>query len=421
MNLLTDGSALLPIISEMEVSGMPASRSHFQSLLRRLDTECSRIRTRISNTYYGGRPFNPKADADVRSLILKLSLQPLKRTKKTRMLSMAADSIGYLQYEHEVIRWIFEWRERQHIRDSFCKKLLTYFDPDGPDIQYIHPRLKPMTVHTRRLAGEDPNPLNIPARSALGLEVRNGFQCEEGEVFGAWDFSQIELRVAAHVSGDEAMCRVYEEGGDIHRLTAAVSFGVSEEEVTKKQRTAAKTLNFGPLYGQGPEGMLGELWEQGQTHWTLAEVKAAFKAREEAYPGMKEYERRVETRVKKTGWVEDMWGMRRYLPGALHPDRHVRSEAIRMAVNHTIQGGAQGLLQKSMLHLRGKIRELQDQGARVCWCLQLHDEIILRFDPELWETMDGMVRDAMINHCGAELSIPAEVDGNMSSCWGDLK
>jgi len=234
----------------------------------------------------------------------------------------------------------------------------------------------------------------------------------------------IEMRVMASESGDTRMCGVFQAGGDIHDETAMRIFGISEEEIDKaKHRVPAKRTGFGINYGQGPEGLRVQLWKLGLTNWTRPRCAKMIQGYLATYPGIAAY-------IKETGRelardpqaeVRDCWGMPRYLPGIWSKDKGVAAEAARIAVSHKIQGGAQGMVQRSMSWLRDRVWALQDDGANVSWCLQIHDELLLRFDRELWETMDALVMEALTQHCGIELAVPVTADGASAETWADLK
>ena len=418
MSLTETGHALLPVFSEMQRSGMPAHRPYFENLRDEMTDEMARIGSRISHRYFGDRPFNPKSPKHVGALLRRRGLEPLKRTAKG-MPSTGKDSIEYLRYEDPAIEAVFDWRERQHVRDSFCKPILARIPPEE-EIYPVRCQIKPTRTATRRLAASEPNLLNIPTRTALGRRVREGFRCVEGEVFGAWDLSQIELRVAAHVSQDEVLCRYFQEGRDVHTETAAQLFGVDVEAVTKEQRYMAKTAGFGRLYGQGAHGMRILLWKEGLVDWTEKQCAKLIRGWLEIHSGIAEYMEGVERRATEMGYVEDLFGMRRYLPGIWSPDRGVRAEAARIAVNHTIQGTAQGMIQSSMVWLREPISDLQEAGWDICWALQIHDELMFRFPPQLWEMLDELITEALTRHCGIRLRVPVEVGGIMAQTWAGL-
>jgi len=416
--LMKEGMEVLPVFSEMQTNGMPVDRDYFAELYAEMDGRMQEIAAYISHTYYGGKPFNPKSPKQVGALLRRRGLKPMKRTA-TGQMSTSKDSIEHLRYTDGAIAKVFEWRAHQHVRDSFCKPVLERTYP-GP-FNTIRSTLKVTRTATRRLAATDPNLLNIPIRSDLGLRVRQGYVCPPGEVFGGWDLSQIEMRFMAHESQDEFLCRLFEQGRDIHSEIASAIFGIPLEDVDDRlHRRPAKDTGFGIIYGISASGLQTYLRKQG-IYWSLGKCSQMIRKWLDLHKGVDLYCKQVVKETQKTGMVRDHWGMIRYLPGIWSEDSHVRSEAERIAVSHKIQGGAQGMIQHSMTYLKPKIWEMQDRGLNVHWCLQMHDEVILRFDEDLWEELNELVLEALIWHCGISLSVPVEAEGHRSSTWAGLK
>lgn len=425
-SLMSEGMEVVPMFSEMQANGFPCSRSHFEKLSEQMTEEMEAIQTRISNRYFGRRPFNPGSSKHVATLMRRRGLQGAKRTS-TGEMSTGKQSIEHLRFSDDAISDVFEWRERQHIRDSFCQPVLDRVPPDR-DQYTIRCRLKVTRTATRRLASTDPNLLAIPIRKDLGRRIRDGyrFPSEGTEVFGAWDLSQIEMRVAAHESRDKLLCKLFHEDRDIHGEVAALIFGLPLDEVMSKEgkmkyRLPAKNAGFGILYGIGGGGLLTQLRMQGQMQWDEQSCEKLIREWLKVYRGVADYIRATQEEVAGTGVVRDRWGMIRYIPGITSTDPKVAAEAGRIAVSHRIQGGAQGMIQKSMSWLRPHIREMQDAGMRVRPRLQIHDEIILSFDEEWWDLMDGLVIEALTEHCGVTLRVPVKAEGHMSKSWGELK
>lgn len=420
-HLMSEGMEVLPIFEEMQSTGMPASRSYFENLRARMNDETAVLQSQLSSRYYGGRPFNPKSPKHVATLLRRRGLAGTKTTS-TGAVSTSKDSIEYLKYDDPAIKLVFEWRERQHVRDSYCAPILARLGRSGTDIAPVRCRLKTTRVATRRLASTDPNLLAIPSRTAVGKLVRDGFICPPGYVLGAWDLSQIEMRYMAHVSRDPLLCERFINNADIHSETAATIFGVPLAEVDKTtQRTPAKTAGFGIIYGTSGAGLLTQLQKLGLTGWTEASCDDLIERWLDVYAGVRAYMEAVKTEVYRTGIVRDHWGMVRHLPGIWHDNRSIAMESGRAAVSHTVQGGAQGMIQRSMAWLRPQIRDLQRAGADVRWALQIHDELVLMFTPDLWPVLDGLVREGLTRHSGVELCVPVDADGHMSDNWGGLK
>lgn len=401
---------------------MPASRARFQQLYDDMEAATQEIGRRVSREFYDGEPFNPGSSDQCAKLLRKRGLKATRKTK-TGKVSTDKKSIEYLRFEDSAFAMVFDWREHRHIRDSFCAPVLDII-PEDVDLMPVRCDIKVTRTATRRLASANPNLLAIPVRTDIGRRVRDCYVCPDGMVLGAWDFSQIEARFMAHESRDKLLCRLFIEERDIHTETASHIFGIPLHDVDKmKHRLPAKNTLFGIIYGIGGPGLRVQLWKLGLTTWTDESCQDMIDEFLKLYPGVARYieEQTERVRRQKRSEVRDHWGMPRYLPAIWCRDRKLAAEAGRQAVSHRIQGGAQGMLQEAMRHLRPQIRELRDSGIPIKWRLQVHDEIILSFPPHLWPVIDPMVRDAMVNHCGIRLRVPVVAEGHMSQSWGGLK
>lgn len=422
--LMDDGMDLLPVFEEMQDTGMHATRRYFTALYDDLSLEMERLGARLSHECYGGKPFNPGSGDQVAALMRRRGLRGEERTS-TGKVSTAKKSIEHLKDVDKAIGYIMEWRERQKVRDAFCKPVLSHIPPDISDDELypIRCRIKVTRVQTRRLAAADPNMLAFPAEGELAKRIRSGFVAPPGQLFGAWDLSQIELRYLAHTSQDAKLCKRFCDGADIHSETAAEIFRIPVEEVDKmKHRWPAKRAGFGIVYGISGVGLMAQLRMMGGEDWTVESCDELIEKWLESYPGVRDYIVETRRRVRQTGEVRDRWGMIRYLPGAWSHDGKTRAEAERTAVSHEIQGGAQGMIQNSMRWLRPIIRDLQREGHKVHWVLQVHDEVILRFDEGLKDLIHTLVIEALTQHHGLpDPRVPIEADGNTASTWSGLK
>ncbi len=422
--LMATGMEVLPVLEEMQRVGMPASRSRFMRLKSRIEAEMVTLQSQLSARYFEGRSFNPGSSLQVAEL---LDLHGLKaaKTTSTGAVSTSKKSIEHLalgESGHPAIRMLFDWRERQKILSTYIGPALEESDRQGGEKFTVHCNIKPVTVATRRLSAADPNLLNQPKRTKLGVEVRGCYVTEPPEVFCAWDYNSQEMRVAAHVSGDRLLCKLFVEGRDPHKEAAARIFGVPVDQVDKDtQRLPTKTANFGILYGLSGAGLqelfhtFGLVWELDRCQELIDEIL------KKVYPGLSASIRDIQSETKRTGMVRDLYGMVRYLPGIWSRSYKESSEAGRQAFSHVIQGTAQGMIQNAMAWLRGEIRGLQRLGLDVRWALQIHDELMLRADVSLWEVLDGVMREGMVEHCGLRLKVPVIVEGKFASSWGELK
>lgn len=413
----------LPIFEEMQATGLPASRRKFVELRDKMQREMEELGLHISREYYGGKGFNPKAVDQVASLMRRHGLVGAKRTPKGKM-STGKPSIEHLRYEHPAIEAIMTWREKQHIKDMFCESTIQLMD-EGRDVQDVHTRIKIANTTTRRLATADPNLLAFPKHEKpggdYGKQVRRCFECPDGQVWLECDYSQIESRVLAHESGDPLLCELFHSGRDIHAETAARMFQVAPDQISGVQRFFAKKINFSIPYGTSEYGLATQLQMMGIKGWGVDECRKHIKSwKEDIYTTAAAYIEQGEQDVARTGLVRDCWGMMRYLPAVWSDEEKVAAEAKRQAVNHKIQGGAQGIIQNAMRGLRGPIREMQERGVGVWWTLQVHDALLFRVEECCVEEVKGVVLDGMVRYTGLEMRVPVLVDAKTAHTWGDL-
>lgn len=422
--LMQDGMDVLPVFEEMQSNGMPARRSHFEQLSVKMWDEMCRLQARISHRYYGGKPFNPASSDQVAALMRRRGLHGEKRSKKTGKVSTGKKSIEHLRYEDEAIGDVIDWREHQKIRDAFCDPIVELMTEE---YQNVRCTIKTTRVASRRISASDPNLTAIPVRNELGLEVRAGYEAPEGYVIGSWDLSQIEMRYMAHVSRDPLMCKFFNEKNpvtgkdfDIHAETAARIFGMKIEDVDEMQhRYPSKRAGFGIITNIAGAGLFDQLRMFGCKGWSVDKCDDLIKEWLNVYKGVRAYLDSCKREVREKGFVVDCWGMPRFLPGVWSDDKKVRAEAERAASSMKIQGGAQGMLQKSMAWLKGYIRGLRMAGEDVRWLLQIHDEILLMFREELWDTIDPLVREGLTEH-SLKLIVPVKCSGTRHRKWSEL-
>lgn len=416
--LMADCMAAYPMFEEMAATGMPGVYSEFAELHDFLRQEMSRLQSTLSYKFFDGKPFNPNSPPQKIELLKKYRLRPMKRTK-TGQPSTSKKSIEYLSGKNEVIRVLFEWGERYKLDNTFVEPIMDMFEP-GEEQRRIKTNIKTTQTATLRPASTDPNLLNIPKRTALGKRVRKCYKCKDGEVILSGDLSQIEVRVLAHLSRDPLLIKFFLEGRDIHRETAALIFGIDPDKVTSDQRRAAKTANFGVIYGLGAYGLMLNLWSMGLTTWTEPASADLIRGVFDVYPGVEEYIGTTKQQVYRDGVVLSMCGMPRYMPEIRSKDRAKAAEAGRQAVNHTIQTTAQWMIQKSMGWMAPRLWELQDCGMPVEAALQIYDDLDFLVDEEWEYVVADLLRTALVDHCGVELLVPVECEIKSAKSWGDL-
>jgi len=310
--------------------------------------------------------------------------------------------------QHIVVELLLEYRE-------LSKLVSTYLDAIpkqiNPKTGRVHTSFNQTGSVTGRLASSGPNLQNIPTRTSLGHRVRKGFVANAGNVLLSVDYSQIELRIVAHMANDKAMLDTFRAHQDIHATTAAAIFDVSLENVTKDQRRHAKAINFGLIYGMSAFGLTRT------TNLTLAEAENFVKAYFQEFPGVKAYLDGIRKSAAEIGYVETLLGRKRYFPQLKNPvTAQVRSRAEREAINAPIQGTAADILKIAMIRLPGAIEKAKLHAKML---VQVHDELLLEcHEDELDETI-RVVREVMEN--AFELEIPLETDVAWGKNWGDLK
>lgn len=426
--LMQDGMDVLPIFEEMQSNGMPARRSKFEALSARMQQEMFGLQTRISHRYYNDEPFNPGSPDKVAAIIRRRGLVAEKRSKVTKKISTSKKSIEHLRYEDPAIADIIDWRERQKIKTSFCDPIVDLMEEEYQDVRCT---IKITRTASRRISAADPNLTAIPVRHELGLEVRDCYECEEGYLFGGWDLSQIEMRYMAHVSKDPLLVEFFNKPWmDVHAETAARIFGLKINDVKDKEeryqnidemlhRYPSKRAGFGIITNIKGAGLLDQLRMFGCKGWTEDSCDDLIIEWLKVYKGVNRFLEDTIVEVQRTGMVRDCWGHIRYLPGVWSDDRRVQGEAERAASSHKIQGGAQGMLQRSMAWLKGYIRGLAQAGEDVRWLLQIHDEIILKFKENLWDTINPLIIEGLTEH-SLSLIVPVKCSSNKAKTWREL-
>lgn len=418
----------LPMFEEMQSNGMPAERGKLEDLSSLMSSVMDEKRSSLSVSYFDCQPFNPKSTDQVAVLLGKRNLTPGKRTKKGAP-STGKKSIEHYRYKDPAIGLVFDYREHQHIRDSFCRPLLETF-PDEVGRHDVICNLNVAKTETGRPSSEDPNLLNIPVRTKIGRMIRACFTVETGQLFVAADLSQIELRCLAHDSGSPFLIRSFLLGKDIHGETATAVFGVkppkkdaSEEELTKWEfgyRLPAKTTNFGIVYGQQKYGLYDQFRMYGLDNYSIDDCEDL---RNEVYKvlGIDEYVKRRVSEARRTGTVTDISGMPHYIPNLFAEEDKVRAEAERQVISYHIQSMAQRMMQNSMGDLAPKIWKLQRAGIDVKPRLQIYDELISTCQEDMAETVGYMMVDSMENHCGVKLRVPVKAKVHIGTDWSMLK
>jgi DNA polymerase-1 len=396
---------LVPVLVDMEWEGIAIDRKLFTRISEELTRDLAELEARISSA--AGVAVNLNSPKQLSALLFeKLQLPILKRTKTGP--STDADVLEQLAAAgHEVPRLILEYREVQKLKSTYVDVLPTRINPSTGR---IHTSFNQAGAATGRLSSAEPNLQNIPVRSLRGEEVRRAFVAGAGKQFVVADYSQIELRLMAHLSEDPAFIQAFRSGGDIHRQTASIIFGVPLDQVTPEMRGRAKTINFGTIYGQGPfalSRMLGI---------TQEEARAFITQYFERFAGVRTYLDLQVRLARENGFVETLFGRRRYIPEINDKNYNLRGFAERTARNSPLQGSAADLIKIAMVRIHDALRE-DGLGARLL--LQVHDELVLEAPSAEVDRVSELVRRHMEG--AAELRVPLVVDVGVGSNWLDAK
>ncbi len=398
---------LVPVLAKMERAGMLVDPDRLHSLSEGLATQIAEVERSIRDLA-GDETFNIGSPMQLSHVLFDVMGLPTKGLKKTKRgyYSTNAKVLSDLARDHEIVRLILDWREKSKIKSTYLDTLGPLRRGDGR----VHTTYNQTITATGRLSSSDPNLQNIPTRSELGRTVKTAFSAGEGSVFLAVDYSQIELRLLAHLSGDEHLVRAFNEGEDFHAETAARVFGVPVSEVTPDLRSRAKAVNFGIVYGQQAYGLSQSL------HISMAEARDMIDRYYEAYPGVRTFLDNVVVRAKQTGYAETMYGRRRHIPELKAKNPQLRGFGERTAMNHPMQGTAADIIKIAMARVS---RRLEEEGFAAHMILQVHDELDFECPINEVERLTAMVRDVM-EHV-VDLRVPLIAEASTGVTWADAK
>ncbi|MBQ6846523.1 MAG: DNA polymerase I, partial [Oscillospiraceae bacterium] len=354
-----------------------------------------------------GEEFNilsPKQLGEI--LFEKLSIPPVKKTKTG--YSTDADVLEKIKKHHRIVPLILDYRKYSKLKSTYADGLLKFISPkDGK----IHTTFQQMVTATGRISSTDPNLQNIPIRSELGGEVRKMFvPSSEDMCFVDADYSQIELRVLAHITGDEAMCCDFRDGVDVRTRTASEVFGVTIDEVTSEMRRISKAVNFGIVYG------ISEFSLSEDIGVTRAEAKRYMEAYLNHFGGVKKYMKEIVEKAKADGFVTTIFGRRRYIPEISSKNFNIRSFGERVALNAPIQGTAADIIKIAMIRVSERLKKSGLSGKLI---LQVHDELIVESKKEDAEAVAQILTEEMEGVC--DISVPLVAEAAIGDTWYDAK
>ncbi len=402
---------LINILADMEMKGIGLDVPFLNTMSEKLAGRLSEIEQDIYNSI--GFTFNINSTQQLsKALFDTLKLEPPDKRKKTASghYSTSAEVLEDLRGKHPVVDTVLEYRELSKLRSTYLDALPQSIDPVTGR---VHTSFSQTGSVTGRLASSNPNLQNIPTRSELGREVRKGFVATQGNVLLSVDYSQIELRILAHMSGDTSMLDAFRAGQDIHAATASAIFNTPLDKVDRDMRRRAKAINFGLVYGMSPFGLART------TGITLAEAEDFVKAYFHQFPGVKVYLDSIRRLATRQGFVETLLGRRRYFPNLANPSNiniNIRNREEREAINAPIQGTAADIMKIAMIRLPTVLAEA---GCPAQLLLQVHDELVLETPRETLHECARLVKEVMEN--ALELSIPLVANSRYGINWGAME
>jgi DNA polymerase-1 len=400
---------LISVLADMEMTGVLLDLPFLKKMSVKLTKRMAEIEKQVYDSV--GKPFNLNSTQQLSDILFtRLRLEPPDKNNKTASghFSTSASVLEALRGKHPVVDWVLEHRELSKLKSTYLDAL-----PEAVDSKTgrVHTSYSQTGAVTGRLSSSNPNLQNIPIRTEEGRRVRNGFIAEEGNILLSVDYSQIELRIVAHMAGDETMLAAFRAGEDIHATTAAAIYGVEKDAVTKDMRRHSKAINFGLIYGMSAFGL------KNTTDLTLAEAENFVKAYFEKFPGVKKYLDETRKLAASQGYVETLLGRRRYFPalqGKLNQQLRNREE--REAINTPVQGTAADVMKIAMLKIPGALKKAKLSGKML---LQVHDELVLECPREEMEKTARVVQETMAN--AYPMSIPLSTEARWGINWGEMQ
>ena len=387
---------LMRVLAKMEFAGISLDENWLIQESKDLENDLKNLETKIFELC--GEEFNMNSPKQLGEILFeKLKLDPKAKKTKTGQYATSEDILQKLASKHEIIQYILEYRTYQKLKSTYVDALPNQIDKDT---KRVHTNFSQTTAATGRLASLNPNLQNIPIRTLRGQQIRGAFVADEGNKLISADYSQIELRLIAEISGEENMIKAFQNGEDIHASTAAKLFKIPIEEVTKTQRSQAKTVNFGIIYGQGAFALAE------QTGLSRTEAKQLIDSYYETYPKLKEFMAEQVAKARKLGYVETILGRKRHLQDINSNNFVVKGHAERNAVNAPIQGSAADIIKLAMI----KIQEvLEQEHLKTKMLLQVHDELVFEAPENEVETAKKLIKENMENAYKTEVPLLVEV------------
>lgn len=393
---------LMEVLAKMELAGISLDEKWLSQESKDLENDLKQLETKIFEL--SGEEFNMNSPRQLGEVLFeKLQLDPKAKKTKTGQYATSEDVLQKLASKHEIIQHILEYRTYQKLKSTYVDALPSQIDKED---NRVHTNFSQTTAATGRLASVNPNLQNIPIRTLRGQQIRGAFVSGEGKKIISADYSQIELRLIAEISGEENMIRAFQNGEDIHASTAAKLFKVPLEEVSKTQRSQAKTVNFGIIYGQGAFGLAE------QTGLSRTEAKQMIDAYFATYPKLKEYMAEQVNKARQLGYVETLLGRKRHLKDINSGNFVVKGHAERNAVNAPIQGSAADIIKIAMIKID---HELEIQNLETKMLLQVHDELVFEAPIDEVEAASKLIKTEM--ESAVKTQVPLLVEVGVGDNW----
>ena len=395
---------LVTVLAHLEINGFLVDDNQLKEFADKLGEKIDALTNEIY--MLAGEEFNINSPKQLGVILFeKLELKPVKKTKTGYATN--ADVLEKLRDKHPIVNFIMEYRQLAKLKSTYCDGLRAVVNPNT---HRIHSVFTQTVTVTGRLSSTEPNLQNIPTRTELGREIRKMFVAKDGYVLVDADYSQIELRVLAHIANDETMINAFRNNEDIHAVTASQVLGIPLEDVTKEQRSSAKAVNFGIVYGIGEFSLAQDL------HISVKEAKAYIESYLEKYHGVRNYMESIKEQAKKDGYVKTMLNRIRYIPELKSPNYNIRQFGERVALNTPIQGTAADIIKLAMVRVDNR---LISEGLKSKLILQVHDELIVEAHKDEVDKVKQILSEEMQN--AMELNVPLKVDMSTGHSWYDAK
>lgn len=395
---------LVTVLAHLEINGFLVDDNQLKEFADKLGEKIDALTNEIY--MLAGEEFNINSPKQLGVILFeKLELKPVKKTKTGYATN--ADVLEKLRDKHPIVNFIMEYRQLAKLKSTYCDGLTAVVNPNT---HRIHSVFTQTVTVTGRLSSTEPNLQNIPTRTELGREIRKMFVAKDGYVLVDADYSQIELRVLAHIANDETMINAFRNNEDIHAVTASQVLGIPLEDVTKEQRSSAKAVNFGIVYGIGEFSLAQDL------HISVKEAKAYIESYLEKYNGVRNYMESIKEQAKKDGYVKTMLNRIRYIPELKSPNYNIRQFGERVALNTPIQGTAADIIKLAMVRVDNR---LINEGLKSKLILQVHDELIVEAHKDEVDKVKQILSEEM--QSAMELNVPLKVDMSTGHSWYDAK